>query len=248
MTTTSALAVAAVLLGATVQSAIGFGYAIVAAPVLAATAGAETVAPTLALIGLVGSGLLLAGERRPTEVLGREVAWLVAWSLPGLVIGVAVLALASSDVLTVLVAVAVLLAVGSHAVRARALAGAPRGPAGRGATAGAGVLSGALTTTTGLNGPPLVLHLLGRSTPSQRRDTLAAIFVVADLLALAAFAVSGTLELAPDVLALALATAAGWALGRRAFRFLHDHHDAASLVVLAVSAVVALALAADALA
>lgn len=243
----TALAVLAVLAGATVQSAIGFGYAIVAAPALAATAGAETVAPTLALAGIAGSALLLAAERRRPEILARQAVGLLAFSVPGMAAGVAVLAVASADVLSVLVAVGVFAAVAAHAYRARSLADTRRAPAGLPATAAAGGLSGALTTTTGLNGPPLVLHLLGRATPVQARDTLAVIFLVSNVVALAAFAISGTLELAPAIGALAVATVAGWALGRRAFGFLHDHHEAASLAVLVVSAVVALAAVADAL-
>jgi uncharacterized membrane protein YfcA len=247
VTTASALAVAAVLLGAAVQSAIGFGFAIVAAPVLAATAGPETAAPTLALTGLLGTGLVLFGERRPLDVLRGEALTLTAWSLPGMAAGAAVLAYASRDVLRVLVATAVLVAVAAHAGRARKLAGQQRPPARPASTAGAGALSGALATSTGLNGPPLVLHLLGRSTPTQARDTLGAIFLASAVLAIAAFALSGTLELAPDMLALFAATAAGWALGRRLFGVLHDHHEAASLAVLTFGAAVALVLAVQAL-
>jgi uncharacterized membrane protein YfcA len=241
------LALAGVLAGATVQSALGFGLAIVAAPVLAATAGPETAAPTVAVIGLVSTALPLAAERRPLAVLGPQAAGLVGWALPGMAAGAAALALAPADVLAVLVAGAVLAAVAAHAVRARRAAATARPPARWPATAGAGALSGALATTTGLNGPPLVLHLLGRATPAQRRDTLAAVFLASNVLALAAFAASGTLALAPDAWALAAATVAGWALGRAAFRFLHDHHDAASLAVLALGAAVALAAAVRAL-
>ena len=247
MTTATTFAVVAVLAGATVQSAIGFGFAIVAAPVLAVTAGPQTAAPTLALVGLLSTSLLLWGERRPREVLRGEAAALVAWSLPGMAVGATVLAVASSDVLRVLVSSAVLVAVVAHAARARALGGERRPAARWPATAGAGALSGALATSTGLNGPPLVLHLLGRSTPAQARDTLAAVFLASGVLALAAFALSGTLELAPDAWLLAVAAVAGWALGRRAFRFLQDHHEAASLGVLALAAVVALVLAVQAL-
>jgi uncharacterized membrane protein YfcA len=161
--------------------------------------------------------------------------------------GVAVLALAGEDVLSVLVAAAVLVAVGAHAVRARRLAGRTRPPAPWPSTAGAGALSGALATSTGLNGPPLVLHLLGRSTPAQARDTLGAIFLASGVLAVIAFAATGTFDMAPDLALLVAATIAGWALGRRAFRFLHDHHEAASLAVLVLGAATALVLAVQAL-
>ena len=42
----------------------------------------------------------------------------------------------------------------------------------------AGLAAGALTTTTSTNGPPMLLHLLGRgATPEQVRDTLTVCFI-----------------------------------------------------------------------
>ena len=240
-------AVAAVLVGATVQSAIGFGFAIVAAPVLALTAGPEKAAPTLAVIGVIAPVLLLCAERRPRQVIRVEALALTLWALPGMAAGAAVLAVSSADVLSVLVASAVLVAVAAHAVRARRLAGESRAPASVRAAAGAGALSGALATSTGLNGPPLVLHLLGRSSPAEARYTLAAVFLASAALAIAIFAVSGTLALAPDVGVLAVAVVAGWALGRAGFARLGERHEAASLAVLALGAALALVLAVDAL-
>lgn len=243
----TALAVAAILVGATVQSAIGFGFAIVAAPVIAATAGAETAAPTLALVGTLANVLLLTGERRGREIIVREAVGLTAWSIPGMAAGAAVLAFASADVLSLLVALAVLVAVAAHAARARALGGERREAAAWPATAGAGALGGALATSTGLNGPPLVLHLLGRATPAQARDTLAAIFLASGVLAIAVFALSGTLRTAPDLGALVAATVAGWAIGRRGFHRFSPYHEPASLAVLTLGACVALVLAAQTL-
>src|SRR5687767_1321660 len=132
---TLALAIAAVFAGAVVGSATGFGFAIVAAPVLAATAGPETVAPTLAVVATLANLLMLFAEQRRPQVLTATAARLIAWSLPGMVAGAVVLVYASADVLRVLVAVAVLGAVVLHAVRARQLAGQQRPPA-RGALAG----------------------------------------------------------------------------------------------------------------
>jgi uncharacterized membrane protein YfcA len=242
----SAIAVAAVTAAAAVHSGTGFGFAIVAAPVLAATDGARTVASTLAVVGTLVNALTLAGERRRPQVLGPTAARLVAWSLPGMAAGAAVLALAPDDVLTVAVALAVLAAVAVHVRRGRR-AVRPRSPATPARTAADGALSGALATSTGLNGPPLVLHLLGRATPAQARDTLAAVFVGSNALTVATLAASGTFAPAPSLLPLAAGAAAGQALGRLVFARLGDRHEAASLAVVAFGAVAALALAADAL-
>ncbi|MGI8730942.1 MAG: TSUP family transporter, partial [Solirubrobacteraceae bacterium] len=110
-------------------------------------------------------------------------------------------------------------------------------------TAAAGVSSGALSTSTSLSGPPLVLHLLARGvSPPQMRDTLAAVFVALALLSVAALAIAGTFVVPSELIALLAAAIAGQVLGRRGFALLGgDRHENAVLVVLAVTAVVALA-------
>jgi uncharacterized membrane protein YfcA len=240
---TTAIAVAAVCAGATIQSAIGFGYALVAAPVLAAVFGPEVAAPTLGVTALIGSGLLLAAEGRRPEILRREAAGLVAWSIPGMAVGALVLAFAPGDVLRLVVAASVLAAVALHFLRTHVVEREPATPL---ATAGVGAVSGAMSTSSGLNGPPMVLHLLGRASPTQTRDTLAAVFLATGVLSLAIFALSGTFEAAPPLLPLVAATAVGWAFGRRAVDRLRPHYERLSLVVLALGSAVALVLAVQA--
>lgn len=239
-------ALAAMVVAGAVHSSVGFGFAIVAAPVLAAGADPASVPATLAIVGLLVNLLVLGGERRVPEVLARPAALLTAWSLPGLVAGALVLMVASADVLRVLVALAVLGAVGAN-MRGRRMARAQRATATAAGTAVAGTVSGALAASTGLNGPPLVLHLLGRSTPAQMRDTLAAIFVASGVLTIMVLAVAGTFDPDDELPALAGAAAAGWLLGRWGFARLGERHEAASLAVLALGAALALWLALRAL-
>lgn len=236
-------ALAALLVAGAVHSSVGFGFAIVAAPVLAATADPASVPATLAVVGLLVNLLMLVGERRRPEVLVRPAVLLTVWSLPGLALGALVLRVASADVLRALVAVAVLGAVAAN-VRARKLgAGAVRAPATSPATAGAGTASGALAASTGLNGPPLVLHLLGRATAAQMRDTLAAIFLASGVLTIAALLAAGTFDPQGGLLGLTAAAALGWLAGRWVFARIAQHHEAASLAVLALGAALALGLA-----
>lgn len=237
MSAEAALVVAAVLVASTVQSAVGFGFAIVAAPVLAATAGPQTAAPTLALVGTLVNVLTLAAERRRLDVLMPTAATLVAWSLPGMAGGAAILAYATPDALRALVAVAVLGAVAGYARRGR---GTRRGAPRAADSAAVGTLSGFLATSTGLNGPPLVLHLLGRASASQMRDTLAAVFLVTGVLTVGVLSLDGVLGPAPNLAALTAASVAGWALGRLGFASLGHRHEAASLGVLALGAALAL--------
>ena len=233
-----AWAIAAVLLGGTVQSGTGIGFALIAAPVLTAVHGPVASVATLAVLGPFVSVLTLAGERRRPQVLTRTALVLSAAAVPGMAAGVLVLRHAPVDVLRVLVALAVLGGVLAIA----------RGARGSSSPLAAGFLSGAMATSTGLNGPPLVLHLMHRdAAPREIRDTLAAVFLAAGVLTLAALAVSGTLHPAPNLGLLVLATVVGQLLGRQLFERIHAHHREATLVVLALSAVVALVPAAQAL-
>lgn len=231
------LAVAALLAGGLVQSATGFGFALVAAPVLAALYPPREAVPTLALVGILVSVLMLAGEGRRPRPLAATAAGLIAASLPGTVLGVAVLTVAAPGLLRGLVAVAVLGAVAARAARRGRVA-----RSGRIETAVAGVLAGALGATTGLNGPPLVLLMLRRAVdPERSRDTLTACFVVFDGLVLASLAAAGALHPIGATPLLLAAAAAGQLAGRRVRRLAAAHHEAVSLTVLGLSGVVALA-------
>jgi uncharacterized membrane protein YfcA len=156
------------------------------------------------------------------------------------VIGALALRELSERVLSGLVAVAVLGGLALRVVGRRAAATArPRAwqlPA-------TGVISGALSTSTSLNGPPLVFCLLARgASPAQTRDTLAVIFIVHAVLGLPALLLTGTFALPGALWLLLLAGVTGQLLGRRAFGRLHgEHYERAVVVVLAVTAVTALA-------
>lgn len=234
----TAIAAAAVFLGAALQSATGFGFALVSAPILFAILGPQEAVTAGVVLGLELSLLTLATERRRPRVLSGEAVALVAWSLPGVVGGAFALRELPDGLLSCLVALAVL---GALALRLRF-----NGPA-RAAvhrpwqTAAAGAASGALSTSTSLSGPPLVFHLLARgASPEQMRDTLAAVFVALALLSAAALVVTATFDVPAGVLTLAAAAVAGQLFGRRAFAWLGDRYETAVLTVLAMSALLAL--------
>ena len=92
---------------------------------------------------------------------------MLAWALPGALAGVAVLRALPADALQVAVTLGV---AGTLAARRVTAAHVP--------ALAAGIAAGALTTSTSTNGPPMLLHLLGRgATPAQVRDTLTVCFV-----------------------------------------------------------------------
>lgn len=236
-------AAVAVFLGAALQSATGFGFALVSAPILFALLGPQEAVSAGALLGIELSALTLATERRVPDVLRGEALALVAWSLPGLALGALALRELPDDVLSALVAAGVIAALAMRLrVRTHRRPGgmAPSRPL---RTAAAGVSSGTLSTSTSLSGPPLVLLLLARGvSPSQMRDTLAAVFVALSVLSVVALVIAATFTAPAGLVALLAAGIAGQVLGRRGFALLGgDRHENAVLTVLAVTAVVALA-------
>ncbi|MDX6690751.1 MAG: uncharacterized protein QOG15_2208 [Solirubrobacteraceae bacterium] len=237
---TVALAAAAVFLGASLQSATGFGFALIAAPVLFAAFGPREAVTASVLVGIEVSALTLVTERRMPRVLTGEALALVAWSLPGLALGALALRELPDRLLSVLVAVGVL---GGLVLRVRARRARRTSRLRWWSRPAAGIGSGALSTSTSLSGPPLILYLLARGvTAGQMRDTLAAVFVALSVLSVPALLATGTFDVPPAPAALFAAGAAGQLLGRRIFAHLAgERYENVVLAVLAVAALVALA-------
>ncbi len=212
------LLIAATLLGATVQSAAGFGFALVLAPAAFAILDPDEAVTVLLILGLELNLLVLFGERRRAEPLWGELRPLMLWALPGIVGGVILLALLERPELQIAVGLLVIAAV-TIRMRGGVEAGAAR--PGAGLQAATGLATGALTTTTGTSGPPLVLWLerIG-ATPGELRDTLGASFLILDVLGIAALLAPGGAHFeveAEHVAALLIATLVGQFLGREIF-------------------------------
>jgi uncharacterized membrane protein YfcA len=235
---TVALAALAVFAGAALQSATGFGFSLVAAPILFAVLGPQEAVSAGVLLGLLLNGLTLATERRRPVVLGRDARRLVAWSVPGLVVGALALRELPERPLSALVGLAVLAGL---AVRLRGGVVVARARAWHAPAAGA--TSGALATANSVSGPPLAFYLLARgATPAAMRDTLAAVFIAQSVLALPVLLVAAAFTLPDAVWALLVAALLGQLAGRRAFAWLQgERHERAVLAVLVLSALAALA-------
>ena len=153
-----AAACVGVVAGAMLQAATGFGFSLVAAPLLFAAIGPEPAVVLLMVLGLEVNLLTLATERRRPRPLWRDTTVMLAWAAPGALAGVAVLRVAAGG----------RAAGGGHARRRSARS--PRGGCARRTCPAwlAGLAAGALSTSTSTNGPPMLLHLLGRgATPSR---------------------------------------------------------------------------------
>lgn len=231
------VATAAVLLGATMQSATGFGFALASAPLLVTVLGPHVAVSTIVVLAFIVGVFVVAGERRRPRIDAREVVALVGWSLPGLVAGAVILKVAPEGALEVLVLAAVMAAVAAR-LRAPgpARAWSPR------RSAATGMTSGVLSTSTGIGGPPLVFHLLARRMPpEQMRDTLTVVFLAGGVLAGGVLIASGTFALPSELPILVAATIAGHALGRRLFPLLGgDRYERTVLGVLVTTAIIAL--------
>jgi uncharacterized membrane protein YfcA len=139
--------------------------------------------------------------------------------LPGLAAGTALLALMSKPALQIAVGVVVICAA---IVQCRALGRTSveqREPA-VGSALAVGLASGALTTSTTVSGPPIVLWLQAHNVPPEQfRASLAACFLGLSVAGGAVLAAGGLLAVDPTVvLPLLGLTVAGQIAGERAFR------------------------------
>jgi uncharacterized membrane protein YfcA len=176
----TAIAVAAgvaVGAGACLQSATGFGFSLIAAPLLFAATEPEHAVGLLIVLGAEMNLLTLATEGRRPAPLRREAALILAWAMPGALAGVAVLRALDAVALQLAVTVGVLV---SLLLRWRTLRAADEHPSPPPwwALPATGASAGALTTSTTTAGPPLVLYLLHRDAPPVVvRDTLTVCFL-----------------------------------------------------------------------
>ncbi|WP_116472961.1 sulfite exporter TauE/SafE family protein [Zobellella maritima] len=195
--TTLALAGLACLTGAYVQTAIGFGMAIIAAPILFYL-DPDLVPGPLSFVLLVMC--LVNGWRfRKGLELNLLVPALVA-RVPGSALGVLLLAMVSQQILAILIALVIMLGI---LVRLKDIAL----PMTRTNLAIAGFLSGVMGTSTTIGGPPMVLVMHGADM-HRIRANLAGFFVVSTLMSVAALVLGGYFTLYHLQLSLPLVPAA----------------------------------------
>jgi len=234
------LAAAATLLGASVQSATGFGFALILSPAMLAMLEPHEAVTALLVLGFALNLLLLFGDGgEPAAVRWRAVGPMLLAALPGLGAGFLLLAAISKPALQLAVGTAVVAAAIVQARGAPAPAGV-REPTLRSACA-VGLASGALTTTTTVSGPPIVLWLQSQGVgPAELRASLAASFLGLSVAGAALLAAGGVLAVEPAVvLPLLGVTVLGHLLGARAFRGLDPARFRSAVLALVLAAGVA---------
>lgn len=208
------LAAASVASAGVITGLTGFGFALVSVPLLLLVMDPPSVVTTVLVIGQLTSAVNAATARRHVV---RSMLWAL---LPGATIGI----VAGSFVLRWLPPATLKLVAGGLVVLFTALLAFRREAAGRrwpAREAIVGGASGALMTSVGLSGPPVVL-LASSALPDKDRSraTLAAYFALTSPLGLATLLAQGSAPLHAWLAALLLAplALAGRELGARLHR------------------------------
>ncbi|MCB9372294.1 MAG: sulfite exporter TauE/SafE family protein [Microthrixaceae bacterium] len=228
---------AAVFVAAGTQQLAGFGYALMAVPLLSLVVGTKDAVALSSLSGLAGTGLMAIRLRHRTD--RPVVKRLLLGAVVGMPLGIVVLRRAPAAPLQVAVSVVVLLAVALLASGFRLRRESPR------TELGAGFLSGMINTSIGIGGPPVVLVLQAAEHEQHAfRATTVSYFVVSNLVALPLFLASGVVSSstwAVGVFAVPAALVGTLVFERVAFRVRTEHFRVLVLALLVLAAVVSLA-------
>lgn len=229
--------IAVVLVAALVQSTTGFGFSLLAVPLLSMAIPTEIAVVVAATLGTLTSSAQAFGERahgdRPT------IARMLVGAAVGAPFGLLVLSVATNRQLRFGLA-AVIIAFLIINLRGITI---ERGS--RAVDVVAGTISGVLNTSLSTNGPPLVMALHARHlTPSVFRATISAVFAGTGVITLGLFMASG--RYGTDVrqlLVVAIPTmiAGYWVGARLRPRIDPPRFRQAVMILLVVTAIITLA-------
>lgn len=214
---------ATILVASSLQSAVGFGLGLLAAPVLGLIE--PTLLPGTIVLLATGATVIVAWRER-SDIDFRDAGWALLGRFPGTAVGAALVAVLSTRVLVLTLAVTVICGV---LLTLRGWRPQPR----RATLVGAGAVSGLLGTATSIGGPPMAL-VWHDSGGARLRGTMSAFFLVGSLSSLIALSVVGAIDgrIVRTAAALAPAVVAGYIVSRYINRYL----DSRRLLVIAQSA------------
>ena len=170
-------------IAAMVQGVVGMGFAMISVPILALID--PSLAPVPQLLVTLPLTLSMAWKERH-HIQPSGIGWIVAGRLPGAVLGLGLLAIATERTLdlaiaTIVIGAVAIIASGFHLKRTAA------------SEFGAGVLSGTSGLIASIGGPPLAL-LYTRDDGPTIRSNLAAIFSIGLVITIVARSVSGNIS------------------------------------------------------
>lgn len=182
-----AYVVSVVFVATLIRSSFGFGEALVAVPLLAMRIPVTIAAPLAVMVSIVVATVVVAQDWRHVEL--RSASGLILSSLPGIPVGILLLARGNEHVVKSLLGI-LIAAFSIYSLAARKPRHLPADH--RGFLMGCGFLAGVLGGAYGMNGPPLAIYGALRGWPPQHfRATLQGYFLPASLLGLAGYAAAG---------------------------------------------------------
>ncbi|SFA77890.1 hypothetical protein SAMN05216266_101373 [Amycolatopsis marina] len=220
--TAFAIAAFAVLLGACLQGALGFGLGMLGGPILALLDPTLIPGPLL-LLATALTLIVAVRERAELDLSGAK--WALLGRVPGTVAGAVLVAYLPARILALVLAGVVLVGTAISA-----FGWVPRPT--RNAVIVAGMASGAMGTATAIGGPPMAL-VWQDSAASSRRATMSAFFLAGCIMSVAALTVSGTITATTVVSAAQLLPFL--LLGYGASLLLNRHLNQAKLRTLALT-------------
>jgi uncharacterized protein len=187
MNPTLSYVLAVVFLATLIRSAIGFGEALVAVPLLALQIPVRVAAPLAVLVSITVAAIVIAQDWRHIHI--RAAGWLVLWTALGIPLGLLLLVKTDQRVIKAILGI-VIVAFCVHSLFKHTRLRRKRESALGLFVAGfsAGVLGGAY----GMNGPPLAIYGAMRRWSAQHfRATLQAYFLPASLIGMGGYWVAG---------------------------------------------------------
>ena len=227
--TDAVLAATAIALGSLVQASVGFGAAVLAAPLLLLIDPSFVPGPMICA-GLVLTSLIATRERAAVDI--RGVAWALVGRVPGMLAGLLVLLWLPKTTLELVIAGLMLLAVALASL-------GPRIKPRRGTLFVAGIASGVMGTVASVGGPAVALVYQHAPGPTLR-GTMAGYFIFSSSISLVGLSAVGLLGKHELLAALVLVPGVlvGFVLSRWTHKVLDGGHTRPA--VLALSAIAAL--------
>jgi uncharacterized membrane protein YfcA len=177
---TSILAAVVVAFAALIQASVGFGYALLSAPLLALVAPEMVPGPVMVSSMIVS---LASGVREHRSIDRRGVGLALLGRVPGVVLGAAALAWLSTETMSIVFGAVVLFGVALSASGLRVALTT-------GTLLGTGFLSGVMGTMTSIGGPPIALIYQHAEGP-ELRSTLNTYFALGSAMSIPALALAG---------------------------------------------------------
>ncbi len=226
-----AAALAVVALGALLQGSLGFGFGMLASPLLALL-DRELVPGPVLVLGVTVAAIVAWQERGALD--WRGIRWALVGRVAGTIGGVAVIHRLNHDQLAIVLGTFILVAVALSVLGVH-VAPTPR------TLVGAGTLSGLMGTLTSIGGPPMAL-VYQREQAARLRSTLAGFFLFGAGLALTSLILAGEVRAAElrDGLLLLPGLVIGLVACRRLAPYLDRGWTRPAVLVLCLAAAVVL--------